>query len=284
MPKRAAAAIRDGRSHSYLGIAGAVERQVRDHKKAEARGTLLEELKAEGCKLIDRPRDTFRAKEQPLSRSEYRGLGLPKGKHAKEPCHAAWIDDSYYDDTKIKRVYICTDPKRHTAKGASSLKLPKPEKGGQPDRDARLSNEERERRAKVKAEREALAVQTERRRAFVKDLIENLRGKKIGKDEILAFVARFLATYEGFMLEEGQAEAAVLCGIVDAEQTIDDNAVESFLARSSSALHRFALATALCAYENDLQITRSAIQYWEFLERHGYEISELERATYQGAA
>jgi hypothetical protein len=189
-------------------------------------------------------------------------VGVDEESHASEPCHAASISPA------SEVVAICTDPSRH----------PRPEPTWSPPE---ISEEERAEREAERTRREALNAASEARRRFLCKLLT----QRIAKGEVLEHVALvFVGAGDG--LSWGDYETA--WGLLDvAGQNVSDDgdahdALESYAARGPEEAARAGLALAFAMGEGCLEATWSADWtrarvHLEFLQRHGYVLSDVER-------
>lgn len=93
-------------------VVHAVDEQVRCKQVEEAAAASRAALEEKGVRIIDAPQyDMFdgRAKERALG-TGWDQVHLTPAKHAKEPCHAAFISSRTGE-----AVYVCTEPSRHAA-------------------------------------------------------------------------------------------------------------------------------------------------------------------------
>ena len=167
-PDRIREIVKAGRPVEY-----AVRNSLRDIKIQEGTAKVRAELVAASVQILETPKNwPWSSKERPLGRSHHRGLDITPAKHRKEPCHAAIVVDDY---DKLSPVYVCVDPSRHAAKGASAIKVK------DATRERRQDDGTADRKAKLKAGRKARA-------AFVPELIQS----RIAREDIIAFGARQL--------------------------------------------------------------------------------------------
>jgi ParB/RepB/Spo0J family partition protein len=175
MPKRQAAALKEGTGHSWRTVREAVKNQLEDHQRAEQRGKLLRDLKSAGVKLLDVPHGLYGRPEKWLAepgRSYYSSEDLPIDlkAHAKEPCRAV------VSQHNIDVRYACAEPARHARKGASQLKAQRPRASADP---ATAKRREEERQVKEDGKR---------RQEFVKQLLTG----PLQVDDVLGLAAEGL--------------------------------------------------------------------------------------------
>lgn len=267
MPKRAADVVREP---GYGGVKRAVEQQLREHERDTQRGDLEQRLKAEGVRLIPKP--AHNDKVMRLGKG-YGELALAPAKHRKEPCHAAFIDQHYSwrggrDVVVVKAVAACTDPKRHTAKGASKLKLPK---------GAKLNGSHREPTAhdKKQAEtRKQLKEAAKLRRPFLAKIVQGRGAKTTEAFECIAWEMIRQSACRGTKL------VTELLGV-------DDNTdIRELASKSPDDLRRVALACAMASVEESIKREWSdwstADAHFALLGKQGYETSEIEDAKLAG--
>lgn len=149
MPKRLENALREGKR--WGGMKRAVDLELKDHKKKEQRGALERKAKDEGVKIL-RQMDHKRHKYLKQPSIGWDAIEITPAKHRKEPCHGGVITDEW-DGPKIR--YVCTEPSRHSKRGNSQIKLPKPLKS------ARQTKAQEKERAEKRKKAEATAARTE---------------------------------------------------------------------------------------------------------------------------
>jgi hypothetical protein len=184
--------------------------------------------------------------------------GIDQEAHASEPCHAASVSPAG------EVVPICTDPARH----------PRPEPTWSPPE---LSEEQQAERL----HREALITASEARRSFLSRLLS----QRIAKGEVLSHVALvFLGAGAGTAWEDYE----LAWGLLDVGgQEVSDGgdaheALVSYAARGPEEAARAGLTLAFSISEGFIDATWSADWsrarvHLEFLQRHGYVLSEAER-------
>lgn len=154
-----------------------IERTIRTQEQEDRRAGARKELQAQGVTVLDEvPGERWRHILRPWGQL----ASIDVEAHAAEPCHAAVVE--HHGEV----AYVCTDPARHQAGGASSLQVQaEDEDESEPAAAEGLSPEERtaadERRAAWDDQR---AVQEERRgrrqeaiearRAYVRHVLDDV--------------------------------------------------------------------------------------------------------------
>ncbi|MEA2704895.1 MAG: ParB family transcriptional regulator, chromosome partitioning protein [Actinomycetota bacterium] len=233
-------------------VDSALRRIASDAKVAEGRA------KAEGKGL----RIVEHEGHQPSGYVEvasYGGLDVDAKAHAKEPCHAVVISPR---DGALTPV--CTDRKRHTRKGTSTIKSAT--KAGPGDTA----------RAQAAAKREA----TEHRREFIAGLLS----RRPSKADVLALV---LPNYLDDANSIEQAAVAKLLGLEPAPEAGSHDrwgdALRDYTAASETNSLRACLAFSLAQGEDAIAggwAYERGLRHREFLAGKGYEPTayELEQA------
>ncbi|MGH2683016.1 MAG: ParB/RepB/Spo0J family partition protein [Actinomycetota bacterium] len=248
----------------YYAVDNLVERELQAIKRTEERAVKLEELKAKSVTILkDRP---GYEKGQPKRIDAYGDMAhVDARKHAKEPCHAVYVDEWG------EAVKYCTEPKNH----------PRPKEQTKAPRETKAEREKRERR-------EGLDKAAEVRMAFMQKLVAG-RVPKVEANELIAhslievvdenwygdvedLVEKILQLEEP---EEEEPEGASLDGDFGAPS------FQAFLKETDDWI-RAALAVALAVGEDAL--TRygdwsapRAERHLSFLKRQGYRTSVAER-------
>ncbi len=256
-PERLAAAIRNGRSG--WSLAAAVQHELHERELERKVSASQAELEKRGVAIVEPPRDSFsrRAKVQRLGNG-WGCIPITQAKHAKEPCHAAFID-AYSGEI----VYVCTDVQRHAGV------VP----GIEPAEDVKAAL------AAKRAERQATKQATERRRTA---LATHLKGR-VDSREASAHVKRIA------LLEADEAAAGVACellGITDIEDDYRGHALTlvKLVADRPAELARVTLALALA--RGEVYAARQYIsadernvvsEHFRYLTGVGYEPTAAER-------
>lgn len=267
MPKLTAEAIKLGKQWRNMPSAIAQVKRVREEERA--RQAIEKQLRDEGVEIVPAP--SHATKSKGLGKG-YDELPFTKAQHAKEPCHAGAVDDHgrYVGNRYVRgplAIYVCTDPSRHTAKGASELKLPK----GSMSRDRQISPAEK----KQNAERAALNEAAKARRELLREL---LKGRALGKPKMFEIVAQAIVARRGL-----HDWAKLACDLLDLDGKEDGygTTLELYAAEGPSELLRAALAMAFAANEDAIsghyhRWTETDRDYLETLEFHGHEITKVE--------
>ena len=238
-----------------------------DNALAEKKRRIQEEktrarLAKEACPIVPAPQYgqlALNSRMQHLGQG-YGDVRMARRKHAKEPCHAA-----YLDPTTGRAVYVCTDRARHAGVDGS----------GVPD----LKAERAAKRAAKKALRQAHA---ERFRTVG----EALRNRAVSHGEAVSHVLRLWVAEAKPAVGEIAAE---LLGLVapDDEILAAEKALEMRAAESDEGLVDVALAIAVGAGEHGLTTdrydysTEAVGAYLRFLQATG--IHELTGAEMTAA-
>jgi len=274
-PERVVKAIADEKASPWRTMSDAVQDQLREQKKADFRTDAKERAKREGIKLVGYP--TFGTKARLLGKSTS-DAPFTVAQHKKEPCHALAIEASYTGNHKL--VYVCTDVTRHNKKGASELKNTKDVKPHQPRSAGAAKTESKEDRNAREAEEEAFDAAMGARYKFLEQIVANMRGKKISKDEIRTVIAWAVAS--DFYIGEVESDICKALGFAT-----HPGALREYAAQSPASLERAAFAGALFAASFQAGefrwLTKDyAMAPWfvEFLKRHGYEFSDIERKRF----
>jgi ParB/RepB/Spo0J family partition protein len=283
MPTRLAKVLDRAGSGYNAGLRYAIANEFAAHKKAEKVGGAKQKLKQAGVKIVGRPGWNSKTKQLGKGRDE---LAFTAKQHAAEPCHAAFVDDYPPHGTK----YLCTDPTRHAEKGESELKAPKDSAAvASATAQVKETTADKRRREREEKERAAWDEETRRRRAFIVDLVQNLRGKKIPAVDAWQHVGIALIR-EGIHKHRELKAAAVALQVqteTEGRQTrVDEGDLLEFAGSSSMNLLRLNLAGALFAGENAVDNIASGHSWagepgdadWhlDFLTKHGYALSDLE--------
>ena len=257
MPKRQAAALKSAQVNRWQSIPEAVAAQLEDHRRAEARGKALQQLKAAGVKVVEEG-PQYGGKPRWLTGQEQRVWGytveLEVSAHAGEPCHRAHIDQ----EGGIR--YLCSDPSRHAAKGASDLKVPKEASSSDPAAAAKARKEQRE--------------QAELAKRRVEFLSQQLNGPVVIED----LFARAVPAMLGAVWAQVLKKACVLLGTTVATDQETNRQTLGAHARHHPAETLLAVAVAqseewIGPWPSAKEKTRD---YFNWLQGRGYELSPLE--------
>jgi ParB family chromosome partitioning protein len=253
-------------SRSYGGVEAAVREQLRQQEAEANAKKALKELRSNGIPIVEWPSSTSWHAQQarPLTYLP----GVDQQAHASEPCHAASVSPAG------EVVAICTDPARH----------PRPEPTWSPPE---LSEEQQAEREAQRMHREALTAASEARRAHLCRLLS----QRMAKGEVLQHVALvFVGADAGMAWEDYE----LAWGLLDVGgQEVNDGgdaheALVSYAARGPEEAARAGLALAFSISEGFIDSTWSADWsrarvHLEFLERHGYVLSDVERQEFDQA-
>ena len=257
-PDRLEAARKQARS--YGSIESAVREQLRQQEAEASAKKARKELRSRGVTLVDWPKggSWYSGQARPVSFLQ----GIDEEAHASEPCHAASVNPA------CEVVWICTDPARH----------PRPEPTWSPPE---LSPEQQAQREADRIHREALNAAGDARRSFLCKLLT----QRIATGEVLSHVALIFVSAGDGLAWEDYEEA---WGLLDvAGQEVSDGgdahkALESYAARGAKEAAQTGLALALAVGDGFLDSTWSthwtrARMHLDFLQRHGYVLSDAER-------
>lgn len=243
---------------------GDIERQVvrqaarLEHEAKAERAR--EELATSGVALVDEWSPYRSRARGPVALGDSPGeLPIAMEEHRREPCHAAHVGP------RGEVTYLCTDPARHAAGGASDLVVPPG--GGDTALDRRVERAAERQQARRRNE---LA---ERRHGFASDLV----GRRLPKPDTSAVVLdQFLAS-----ARHQQARAAcVLLGLSPLAGPYGDDWAGALLAHAQGGAanrERSALALALALGEEASRQNADsplARRYQAFLAAFGFEEAE----------
>lgn len=271
-PQRLAEAFK--RRHEYGGVERQVREQLGEVKLAAKVERHREKLEKSGIRIVEmKRRHSYTPAELPngmavVSANAYGGVHLDHKKHAEldKGCHAAAIDPRTGDI-----IYVCTKPANHGRKKPAPTKAER-EYAAQRERVLAV---ERQLKDEVGPARETFLVK--------------LASKKVSRGELLALVAPTMI--EHLLAWDTEPIAGKMLGL---EPVVDNSghrprdryapAMYALAAESEAGAARVAFAIALAASNEGLghhQWDRWGERQAEFLallERHGYEISDTERA------
>jgi ParB family chromosome partitioning protein len=247
-------------ARTYGGIEAAVREQLRQQEAEAAAKKALKDLRSKGVTVLDWPKVGYWSREQARPVSYL--AGVDEDAHTIEPCHAASVNPAG------EVVWICTDPGRH----------PRPEPIWSPPE---ISEEQQAEREAERLHREALNAAGDARRSFICKLLT----QRIAKGEVLSYVARIFVSTGDRLAWEDYEEAWGLLDVAGQEVSDGDDAhkaLESYAARGPEEAARAGLALALAIGDGFLDSTWStdwtrARVHLEFLQRHGYILSDAER-------
>jgi ParB family chromosome partitioning protein len=263
-PERLEAARKQARS--YGTVEAAVREQLRQQEAEAAAKKALKEVRSKGVPVVDWPKGSWYSEQaRPVSYL----AGIEEQAHASEPCHAASVNPAG------EVVWICTDPGRH----------PRPETSWSPPE---LTEEQQAQREAERMHREALNAAGDARRSFLCKLLT----QRIAKGELLSHVGLIFVSGGDGLAWEDYEQAWGLLDVAGQEVSDGDDAhkaLESYAARGPEEAARAGLALALAIGDGFLDSTWStdwtrARVHLEFLERHGYVLSDAERQELDRAA
>lgn len=265
---------------------GSMEWRVDTAISAVKRDEKLKELKASikkrGIKLLSnnegwdgfRPDGALRLEGQAVSyRKETELKGITAKDHTKEPCHAATIDRDQ------KTVYLCTDPKRHSSKGESSIKvtsIPKPKNQsisrGPDPKAVELENAKRE------LEKPLEERQAERLKAVAK-----IATGSVGAGDLVDFLTRQVLS-EQFRDPYSVIDFAAF-KILGLDRKGQSPELLDKLVSEGRGGH-VAMAIAMATGEEAASWAETwnvpeVIRHFDLLEKHGYQLSEVELRRFE---
>lgn len=276
------AAVAKGRADLIIG---AVEQAEADIAWEAKRAELVAAAKARKQTIVDEPRDQWSARKfKTLGKWGYkdRELDLDVRKHQAESCHAVMIPKfrGYYNE-KPAATSVCTDPNRHTAKGASTLKV----KVVAPPKREPSQHEVAQAQTKIHAKEAADA-----RASLLAGALAEYSPKGPTSPELA------MALQAGVRRTLGWDTAQVACellrldaagkGSAETYGAIDRYAGEAFPLQ----LHRAALALAFATVEVVLSgpyarwADKGVAEHYAYLKTLGYEPSPWEKAKLAEAA
>lgn len=263
----------------------------RDYANDQKVAKIKADLKKKGIKTVDIPRYGNSKGAARRIGSGYYELNTTVDKHKDESCHAVGIEVGW---NEVKEIPVCTSPARHAPNGASKLKAKvKGESGSRTS--STKPDPEREKAAKAR-EREAARRQTQydraekERRAFIRTMLEQVPDPH---DVFTLLLVRSVTTDGGAFCN--LRDVLVDLGLKSrqaANSMTEEKAVEAtcvFAVSKKANLSRVALALIVNEIESELpskyEIAREKAgesrlkefgDYFEVLERHGYEPAPIE--------
>ena len=216
--------------------------QLRQQEAQAAAKKAAKELRSKGITVLDWPNGSWYGHQaRPVSFL----AGIDEQAHATEPCHAASVNPAG------EAVAVCTDPSLHPRPEPSVIT---PELS--PERQAEIEAE--------RARRDALNAAAEARHSFLCKLLS----QRIAKGEVLQHVSLiFVSAGEGLSWEDYE-DAWGLLDVAGQEVTEGGDAHE--------ALQSYAAGDQILDSTWSADWTRARV-HLEFLQRHGYVLSEAER-------
>lgn len=269
-PDALARVIKDG----FHGLHWRVESAL-DQAKMDAQIEKAEDKLERGgetvARLVRRGAGGWHALPEGVSRVQKIGYSQPgyvdmdPKKHAKEPCHAIAVNPQRPDET----IECCTEPKRHPQKKASSAASTKAQRDWEKQQQAREQD--------AKRRREFLTTHLAGRppKASALGLLVDATLDLVAWQDVQPLETAYIALGlepricddDGVLTEE--ANSVIL------EQRLREVAAES-----EAQLVRVATALALVLQEDtaDGYGGDAAARYFGYLQHHGYELSDAERA------
>jgi ParB family chromosome partitioning protein len=256
-PERLDAARKQSRNNG--GVEAAVREQLRRQEAEAAAKKAAKELRSKGITVLDWPNGSWYGQPaRPVSFLQ----GVDEDAHASEPCHAASVNPAG------EIVAVCTDPSRHPRPEPSVIT---PELS--PERQAEIEAE--------RARRDALNAAAEARRSFLTKLLT----QRIAKGEVLQHVSLIFVSVGDGLSWEHYEDAWGLLHVAGQKVSHGDDvhaALATYAAQGPDQAARAGLALALALGDQILDSTWSADWtrarvHLEFLQRHGYVLSDAER-------
>lgn len=194
----------------------------------------------------------------------YNVIEITPSEHRREPCHAAVLT------SRGDGIFICTDPKRHSRKGASKVKTPV----------ASRSDEELAEQKRAREQKKARLAADETREAFIKGLLSK---SKLGAGE--AWTVFIDAMPELRQANDVERLAARFLDVQPVKRSWFEDyaaALSEYAAEGTVNTVRvglaFALATVEVAIRREYFDYRNAAAHFRYLAKKGYSISEAEQA------
>lgn len=275
-PKRIEKVLKSFKPGSqWQSIPHLVGNEVREQKAADKAKKVRAELKAAGVSIVT---DNYwwgldYSKKARIGKG-HGSLNVDLEKHQAEPCHVAWVDGTG------TAQHGCSDHKRHTTKNSKSKLKGKIVGGSQ---TSTMSPEQREHER-----RRSLANKAEKgRKKFVASFLGT---KPLDPQEIFELNALCLTAEDEDAGWYGECDAQQVCNFlgVNVKRAKDDSygeaekrALRSVVAKNPADAAFITAALAVMTIEQSLFGAQSYVafkRYFDFLVRHGYELTEFERA------
>jgi ParB-like chromosome segregation protein Spo0J len=263
-PDRLEAARKQSRNNG--GIEAAVREQLRQQEAEATAKKAAKALRSQGIPVIDWPKYSswHGQPARPVSFLQ----SVDEEAHATEPCHAASVNPAG------EIVAVCTDPSRHPRPEPSVIT---PELS--PERQAEIEAE--------RSRRDVLNAAADARRAFLCKLLT----QRIAKGEVLQHVSLIFVSVGDGLSWEDYEDAWGLLDLAGQEVTDGGDAheaLQSYAAQGPDQAARAGLALALAIGDQILDSTwgadwTRAQVHLEFLQRHGYVLSDAERQEFDRA-
>jgi len=241
-----------------------LEQQVEEVEREQKLTAARADLAAKGKRVVDNEGYNPKSYARLAKETWERGIVVDRRKHAKEPCAAVVLE---WDGRKCNTVPVCTDPERHTKKGASTLKDERPA-GPTPTRSGK-SPREKKREAE---ERDAAKA----RKAFMSETVRARPVDELGIDIVDLALRRYLA-------DAAHVELLKMCDLLGLTPPKGAKAndrpgptIGKYIAQSSTNRLRACLAFALTQGEWSSPWSYQR-EHRELLITLGYEPTELER-------
>ena len=247
--------IRSGYGNVEWRVSQALRQLETDAKVATGRA----QAEAKGLRIVDHE---GYSPSSYVELGTYGGLDVDAKAHAKEPCHAVVIDPR-----DGKTLPVCTDKKRHSRKGASTVKS-----------TAKTGHD-----AEARAEKAARKEAAQHRKEF----IDSVLGGRISKADVLRLV---LPNYLDDANSNEQAAVAKLLGLEPAGDNRSDrwgDALRGYAGASEPNLLRACLAFSLVQGEDALAggwAHERGERHRAFLAAKGYEPTAYEVEQAEEAA
>lgn len=191
-------------------------------------------------------------------------IEITPSEHRREPCHAGVIN------RWGKAEFVCTEPKRHSRKGASKVKTPV----------ASRSDEELAEQRRAREQKKARLAADEVREQFIKGLLSK---SKLGAGE--AWTVFIDAMPELRQANDVERLAARFLDVEPVKRSYFEDyaaALSQYAAEGTVNTVRvglaFALATVEVAIRREYFDYRNASAHFRYLAKKGYSISEAEQA------
>ena len=252
-------------------VGWAVRHALQQAERQARRAAVIDELTASGVAVVEH--DGYGIPNGLGELDGYQGLGLDPDAHAGDDCHVVVVTRD--GDQRL----ACSEPGRHSRKGASELKVVKP---------PRVESEDDLRR---KAEQKAVRNSAQARAEYLAELL----GRRLPKASVTGLV------FGAFLRSANQAPAKAACDLLGLdtpsakEDAYGTRAVDELMGYAEAGdahLQRAALALAFALAEEHMGVSWGAIgwarpaviTHLRFLEDTGYQRSEFEEDRLAKAA
>lgn len=259
----------------HMDAERAVRVSQQEYDAKVSRQRIAEQLAADGVRILDRRPAWYLASTKEPTRLDE--LKLDAGKHAAEPCHAAYVGDGHIGETQA--MLVCEKPGRHVKAGESKLKVRKPieeqlVRRGRGDADADARRDRREQK-KLWPARAVIARQV----AFDDQLDEKAEAELITRGVLGN-------TFDDAGSADTWKALCAIVGVTDLPGYPNDDAREQLVRRfPARTVQRL---VALSFFEARLRSTwktwgSDGKFYLDLLAGHGYQVAHIETKKLAGA-